>query len=271
MCNLKIWFCHFKLDKLIQLGNSKIFQAVSDKPRTSAGYYFSCSNKYEKIDDIKFQEVRSVFSNSTAWFRITYFASSFIPSYTFLLLILIVQHFELTGEIMPVTWDISTMKIIFYSTLILLLLSICSLFYVKNALENVLKNSKSRTLRSAYITRNYNVGMREFLLSVLVPIMTTISIQDMPITGFISMLFLQILIYFYYTNSSEYLPNLSLQLIKYSVVNAIDSKQNRDVYLFAKSDAVSSLINGNKDFVYFGKLNKNSGVGITVGGEENEN
>lgn len=169
---------------------------------------------------------------------------------------------------MPVTWDISTMKIIFCSTLILLFLSICSLFYVKNALENVLRNSKSRTIRSAYITRNYNVGMREFLLSVLVPIMTTISIQDMPITGFISMLFLQILIYFYYTNSSEYLPNLSLQLIKYSVVNAIDNKENRDVYLFAKSDAVSSLINGNKDFVYFGKLNKNSGVGITVGGEE---
>ena len=76
------------------------------------------------------------------------------------------------------------------------------------------------------------------------------------------------MIYFYYTNSSEYLPNLSLQLIKYSVVNAIDNKENRDVYLFAKSDAVSSLINGNKDFVYFGKLNKNSGVGITVGGEE---
>ena len=211
--------------------------------------------------------MRSVFNYSTACFRIAYFVSSFLPSYTFLLLILIVQHFELTGEILPVTWDISTMGVIFYLTLFLLFLSIYSLIYVKKALKNVLKNSKSRTHKSAYITRNYNVGMREFLLSVLVPIMTTISIQDMPITGFVSMLFLQILIYFYYINSSEYFPNLSLQLIKYSVVNAVDNERKRDVYLFAKSDTISSLINGNEDFVYFGKLNKNSEVGITVGGE----
>lgn len=208
-----------------------------------------------------------MFNYSTACFRIAYFVSSFLPSYTFLLLILIVQHFELTGEILPVTWDISTMGVIFYLTLFLLFLSIYSLIYVKKALKNVLKNSKSRTHKSAYITRNYNVGMREFLLSVLVPIMTTISIQDMPITGFVSMLFLQILIYFYYINSSEYFPNLSLQLIKYSVVNAVDNERKRDVYLFAKSDTISSLINGNEDFVYFGKLNKNSEVGITVGGE----
>jgi len=209
-----------------------------------------------------------VFRYSTKWFRISYFISSFLPSYMFLLLILIVQHFELTGEILPLAWNISAMKIVFCLAFVLLLLSISCLFYVKNSLENVLKKSKSRTHKSAYITRNYNVGMREFLLSVLVPIMTTISIQDMPITGFVSMLFLQILIYFYYKNSSEYLPNLSLQLIKYSVVNAIDNKQNRDVYLFTKSAAVSSLINGNIDFVYFGKLNKNSEVGITVGGGE---
>ena len=208
-----------------------------------------------------------MFNYSTACFRIAYFVSSFLPSYTFLLLILIVQHFELTGEILPVTWDISTMGVIFYLTLFLLFLSIYSLIYVKKALKNVLKNSKSRTHKSACITRNYNAGMREFLLSVLVPIMTTISIQDMPITGFVSMLFLQILIYFYYINSSEYFPNLSLQLIKYSVVNAVDNERKRDVYLFAKSDTISSLINGNEDFVYFGKLNKNSEVGITVGGE----
>ena len=143
-----------------------------------------------------------MFNYSTACFRIAYFVSSFLPSYTFLLLILIVQHFELTGEILPVTWDISTMGVIFYLTLFLLFLSIYSLIYVKKALKNVLKNSKSRTHKSAYITRNYNVGMREFLLSVLVPIMTTISIQDMPITGFVSMLFLQILIYFYYINTT---------------------------------------------------------------------
>lgn len=209
-----------------------------------------------------------MFNYSTAWFRFTYFASSFLPSYLFLLLILIVQHFELTGRILPLSWGISAMKVVFILTLTLLLLSIISLFYVKKALKNALKNSKSRTHRSAYITRNYNVGMREFLLSVLIPIMTTISIQDMPITGFLSMITLQILIYFYYANSSEYFPNLSLQLIKYSVINAIDNKQNRKVYLFTKSDTVASIVNANKDFVYFGKVNKNSEIGITVEGEE---
>lgn len=62
--------------------------------------------------------------------------------------------------------------------------------------------------------------MREFLLSVLVPVLTTISIQGMPLTDFVSILILQILIYFYYANSNEYFPDLSLQLIKYSVINA---------------------------------------------------
>ncbi|WP_156892236.1 hypothetical protein [Jeotgalibaca sp. PTS2502] len=156
------------------------------------------------------------------------------------------------------------MKIIFILTFISLVLSFFSLLYIKNAFENVLKNSKSRTHRSAYITRNYNVGMREFLLSVLVPILTTISIQDMPITGYVSMVILQILIFFYYENSSEYFPNLSLQLIRYSVINAIDNKQNREVYLFTKSDRVSDIINGNQDFVYFGKLNRNSEIGIIL-------
>ncbi|APZ49907.1 hypothetical protein BW721_09845 [Jeotgalibaca sp. PTS2502] len=205
-----------------------------------------------------------MFRYSSKSFRVAYFVSSFLPSYSFLLIILVVQHFELSGRLLPITWEISTMKIIFILTFISLVLSFFSLLYIKNAFENVLKNSKSRTHRSAYITRNYNVGMREFLLSVLVPILTTISIQDMPITGYVSMVILQILIFFYYENSSEYFPNLSLQLIRYSVINAIDNKQNREVYLFTKSDRVSDIINGNQDFVYFGKLNRNSEIGIIL-------
>ena len=84
------------------------------------------------------------------------------------------------------------------------------------------------------------------------------------------MIFLQFLIYLFYSNSSEYFPNLSLQLIKYSVINGRDNKEDRDIYLFVQSNQVSEIINRNEEFVYFGKRNKNSEIGIIIKGEKNE-
>ncbi|MDT2554021.1 hypothetical protein P7D63_04970 [Enterococcus raffinosus] len=212
-----------------------------------------------------------MFHNSTKTFRNTYFLSSFLPAYVFLLLILFFQHYEVTKSILPLDYGLSSMKIIALLTFIMMIISIICLCIVNKILKGVVKGSKSRTQRSAYITRNYNLGMREFLLSVLVPVMTTISIEERPITGFSSMIFLQFLIYLFYSNSSEYFPNLSLQLIKYSVINGRDNKEDRDIYLFVQSNQVSEIINGNADFVYFGKLNMNSEIGIIIEGEKNGN
>ncbi|EOH97376.1 hypothetical protein [Enterococcus pallens] len=210
-----------------------------------------------------------MFNSSKRSFRINYFISSFLPTYIFLLLILIIKHFEVSGEILPISYHITSTKVVFFLTVVLLTMSFICLLGIKSSLENILENSKSRgeKSRSAYITRNYNIGMREFLLSVLVPVMTTISIEDSPITGFCSMLILQILIYFFYSNSSEYFPNLSLQLIRYSVINGIDKESNKEIYLFVKTYKISEMINESRQFVYFGKSNKNSEVGIITEGE----
>ena len=208
---------------------------------------------------------------STKKFRISYYLSSFIPSYMFSLIILLVQHYETTSNFLPLTLKLTSKKVVFILILILFILSCLSLCYVKVVLKNISNNSSSRGIRQGYITRNYNVGMREFLLSVLIPIMTTISVQDSPITGLISMLFLQIILYLFYSNSSEYLPNVSIQLISYSVLIAIDTKDNREVYIFSKTEKVSDLVNGNTEFVYFGNINKNSQIGLIIEWEENEN
>lgn len=208
---------------------------------------------------------------STKKFRISYYLSSFLLSYLFLLIILLVQHYEITNNFLPLTTKLTSQKIVFILILILFILSCISLYYVKIVLKNISDNSKSRGTRQAYITRHYNVGMREFLLSVLIPIMTTISIQDSPITGLISMLFLQTILYLFYSNSSEYFPNVSTLLISYSVLIAIDTKDNREVYIFSKNKKVSELVNGNTDFVYFGNITKNSQIGLIIEGEENEN
>lgn len=210
-------------------------------------------------------------TGSTKKFRISYYLSSFLPSYMFLLIILLVQHYEITNSFFPLTIKLTSKKLVFILIFILFVLSCISLYYVKIVLENISDNSNSRGTRQAYITRNYNIGMREFLLSVLIPIMTTISIQDSPITGLISMLFLQIILYLFYSNSSEYFPNVSTLLISYSVLIAIDTKDNREVYIFSKSNKVSDLVNGNSDFVYFGNIIKNSQIGLIIEGEENEN
>lgn len=214
---------------------------------------------------------KNMLVGSTKKFRISYYLSSFIPSYMFLLIILLVQHYETTSNFLPLTLKLTSKKVVFILILILFILSCLSLCYVKVVLKNISNNSSSRGIRQGYITRNYNVGMREFLLSVLIPIMTTISVQDSPITGLISMLFLQIILYLFYSNSSEYLPNVSIQLISYSVLIAIDTKDNREVYIFSKTEKVSDLVNGNTEFVYFGNINKNSQIGLIIEGEENEN
>lgn len=123
---------------------------------------------------------KNMLVGSTKKFRISYYLSSFIPSYMFLLIILLVQHYETTSNFLPLTLKLTSKKVVFILILILFILSCLSLCYVKVVLKNISNNSSSRGIRQGYITRNYNVGMREFLLSVLIPIMTTISVQDIP-------------------------------------------------------------------------------------------
>lgn len=207
---------------------------------------------------------------STPIFRVSYYLSSFLPSYIFLLIILLVQHYESTSKFFPLTIKLTSTKLVFLLIFILFFLSVLSLLYVKRVLKNMPKNSKSRVVRNATISNNYNVGMREFLLSVLIPIITTISIQDSPITGLISMLFLQLILYLFFSTSSEYFPNVSIQLIKYSVLIAIDIKDDRDIYLFSKNENLSELINEKAEFIYFGNSNKNSQIGLIIEEEKNE-
>lgn len=129
-----------------------------------------------------------------------------------------------------------------------------------------IKQGSERNKPKADVSGQYNIGLREFLLSVLIPVITTMSIQDSPYTGLVSMILLQTMLYYFYKNSSEILPNLSMQLIGYSVVKAVDIDNCKEVELFVKTKRIDEVLLKRIEFIYLGSEKNKSIIGITLEG-----
>lgn len=212
-----------------------------------------------------------MFNYSRKTFRLSYFVSSFFPAYFFLLIILFFQHFDETGSLLPLSKSLTVPKIIFGISVTLFIISIICLTHVMGVLKQTIdhssiKQGSERNKPKADVSGQYNIGLREFLLSVLIPVITTMSIQDSPYTGLVSMILLQTMLYYFYKNSSEILPNLSMQLIGYSVVKAVDIDNCKEVELFVKTKRIDEVLLKRIEFIYLGSEKNKSIIGITLEG-----
>ena len=203
--------------------------------------------------------------NVSKKFKLTYFISSFLLSYLFLIIIMYVQYVETNGKLFPdFQILVTTKKIAFIILIILSLCSLSSLFYVKR------KISESRgylriNSEEGRLGYSYNNGSREFILGVLLPVVTTISVPEAPITGIIGVLLIQIILGYFFWNSNELFVNVPLMLFGYSLV--VGKKGNQDLLLFVQKQDLKKLLGKNINFVYLGTV-KDSNLGIV--GEEIE-
>lgn len=201
--------------------------------------------------------------NVSKKFKLAYFISSFLLSYLFLVIIMYVQYVETNGKIFPdFQMLVTTKKISFIFLIILSLCSLSSLFYVKR------KISESRgylriNSEEGRLGYSYNNGSREFILGVLLPVVTTISVPEAPITGIIGVLLIQIILGYFFSNSNELFVNVPLMLFGYSLV--VGKKGNQDLLLLVQKQELKKLLGKKISFVYLGTVT-NSNLGIV--GEE---
>ena len=201
--------------------------------------------------------------NVSKKFKLTYFISSFLLSYLFLIIIMYVQYVETNGKIFPdFQMLVTTKKIAFIFLIILSLCSLSSLFYVKR------KISESRSYlrinsEEGRLGYSYNNGSREFILGVLLPVVTTISVPEAPITGIVGVLLIQIILGYFFWNSNELFVNVPLMVFGYSLI--VGKKGNQDLLLFIQKQDLKKLLGKNINFVYLGTVT-DSNLGIV--GEE---
>ena len=173
------------------------------------------------------------------------------------------QYVETNGKFFPdFQILVTTKKVAFIILIILSLYSLSSLFYVKR------KISESRgylriNSEEGRLGYSYNNGSREFILGVLLPVVTTISVPEAPITGIIGVLLIQIILGYFFWNSNELFVNVPLMLFGYSLV--VGKKDNQDLLLFIQKQDLKKLLGKNINFVYLGRV-KDSNLGIV--GEE---
>lgn len=197
--------------------------------------------------------------NVSRKFKRAYFVSSFLLSYLFLIIIMYAQYVEINGKFFPdFQILVTTKKVAFIILIILSLYSLSSLFYVKR------KISESRgylriNSEEGRLGYSYNNGSREFILGVLLPVVTTISVPEAPITGIVGVLLIQIILGYFFCNSNELFVNVPLMLFGYSLV--IGKKDDQELLLFVQNKELKRLLGKNINFVYLG-ISTNSNLGI---------
>lgn len=88
--------------------------------------------------------------------------------------------------------------------LLSILVDLYSLVRVIQLLNNQKKLTKALGTNSVRISNEYNGGLRDFLLSFIVPAITTFSADENPLTMIIFILLFQFIVYVFYKNSSDF-------------------------------------------------------------------
>ncbi|MEF2761217.1 MAG: hypothetical protein U0N29_07355 [Ligilactobacillus salivarius] len=153
-------------------------------------------------------------------------------------------------------------------TILIMLLSILvdlySLVRVIQLLNNQKKLTKALGTNSVRISNEYNGGLRDFLLSFIVPAITTFSADENPLTMIIFILLFQFIVYVFYKNSSDFFPNISLMFMGYSVFKVDTYDLGGIEYVFGKTKNIDDIILKKVDVIMIGDKNYPNNVAIIL-------
>lgn len=208
-----------------------------------------------------------MFRSSRKSFRVYYYISSLLPIYLFIVIFMISIRVRTSKELITNIWKLtSSYKLVFYIFIFLLLISVFCLFKTWRIIEEPKEYSMTRGTSSVLFKNQYNPGFREFILSVILPMMSTFSIDDYPLPTLVMVLAFQIFIFIFFLNSSDFFPNLSLFVFGYSVfiVDQANSQDSNLKYVFGKTSNIDSIVNNHQQFqvVEIGEPNYNNNVGV---------
>lgn len=201
-----------------------------------------------------------ILNHTRPCFKISYYISSLLPVYALIVIYMLVVDYKKCISINP------QYLIVFGLFLFLLFISIVCLCMTHKILLSV--NDYSRTIGTVKIKlkNEYNSGVREFILSLIIPMISTFSIKESPIATFIMISIIQLLIGYFFINSSDFFPNISLSILGYSFFIA-DNSSSDDIkirYVFGKNKIIDEILEGNDYFqvVGIGEDSKTSVIGI---------
>lgn len=214
-----------------------------------------------------------MFRETSRRFRISYYLSCLIVPVSLLIVFIFISAAEKVDlKILNLFHNfISTKKIAFYTLTILLVACLVSLYYVHRVIKRRVSYSKSQSNPQKFkIENTFNPGFREFLLSCLLPLMSTFSFNDSPLASIAMFYCMLIIMYFFYKNSSDFFPNLPLSIAGYTLFiakEAIDSQHDsqHSAYVFGKTKNISKTVSSLKNIIYLEKSSdKTKKIGIII-------
>lgn len=173
-------------------------------------------------------------------------------------------------------WHITPTKVVYSIIFCIFCVSFVSLAVVRHLIKNVKNSSRTLGTTEVVILSKYNNGFREFILSVLLPMVSTFSILDLPVATLSIIVILQVFMYLFYSISSDFLPNIPLALGKgYSIFIATPNKSgnngknsqenNGPYYVLGKTLEIDNLIYSKQKISFISNTNYvNKNVGVII-------
>ena len=180
--------------------------------------------------------------------------SSLLPIYLFIVIFMIAIKFNIkmisnTKRFLSTVDMITPYKVVLYIFLALVIISLVCLFITRKIIIKTKNYSKTFGIKKVFLKDEYNPGFREFILSVILPMMSTFSINDNPISTLLMIFIFQLLIYIFFVNSSDFFPNVPLVLLGYSVFVVSPGEKNSKLkFVFGKNKNIDKIIDGNQQF-----------------------
>lgn len=189
-------------------------------------------------------------------FKLAYFFSSFLPSYIFIIIITYIQYIESSKRLFP-SLVITSKKLVFIILVLLTFIASYSLYIILRKIKQEYETFRSnRAKQRGKLNKEYNSGIRDFLLSVLLPVITTIFIDEKPISGLVSIILIQSALMYFYFYSTDILPNIPLLFKGYYIVKG--KVGDREMLFFVPREILLNALENEVYFAYLGGSDSNT-------------
>lgn len=202
--------------------------------------------------------------SSSEKFKLYYYVSSLFPIHISVLVFIFSSKLENNNCENLFKVSSTSSKITILIMLLSILVDLYSLVRVIQLLNNQKKLTKALGTNSVRISNEYNGGLRDFLLSFIVPAITTFSADENPLTMIIFILLFQFIVYVFYKNSSDFFPNISLMFMGYSVFKVDTYDLGGIEYVFGKTKNIDDIILKKVDVIMIGDKNYPNNVAIIL-------
>lgn len=207
-----------------------------------------------------------MFRTSSGKFRWLYYMSSLFPTYVFLIIMMIFYKAEKNHSFAVIHIFKGDILYIMVFVVVLLLggYSLRASIKALRMIKDQTNYSSSIGTIKARILPKYNTGYREFFLSFIVPMISTFSIVDNPITTISLVIFFQLISYNFFKNSSDFFPNITLIIFGYSVFEVKSTSCKNLKYALGKTKDIDKLTFTEVEVVALGSDSSYDNVGVIV-------